>query len=125
MSRNFSRQTVMGNRMNAQRPLLGTLPYSTANDKGNVRKSVGSEVDYLSSAAGRKVTTEENVHAIVPPFILSQDISRGLIYGVQVALEFTFMLAVMYVNLLFITSKILTFLSGHSKLGSSFRLSLV
>ena len=115
----------MGNSMNAQRPLLGTLPYSIANDKGNVRKSVVSEVDHFPSAAGRKVTTEGIVHNTIPPFILSQDISRGLIYGVQVALEFTFMLAVMYVILLFIASKILTFLSGHSKLGSSFRLSLV
>ena len=54
----------------------------------------------------------------VPPFIFWHDFVRGIVYLGQAALQFTFMLAVMYVSVLFTSnslSKVFIYLTGRSK----------
>lgn len=96
---------LMANKMNAQRPSLGSrvpssVSSSSKGEKEKARASVEDEVEELETGTARPTDTTKGARAMirtVPPFIASQDIPRGVIYAGQVALEFAFMLAIMYV----------------------------
>jgi len=118
-------QMIMTNKLNAQRPSLGSRAQSSvstsSNDKEKARASVEEEVEEFETGTARRPSdTTKGARILirtVPPFIASHDIPRGVIYAGQVALEFAFMLAVMTYQVGFIMSIVIGLGVGETLFG--------
>ena len=83
-------QILLSNKMNAQRPAYDSRASTSSITKG--------DATVLTAPAIEPKRQNSRFGRLSLPFIPSHDIPRGILHAGQAALEFSFMLAVMYAH---------------------------